>query len=68
MARSQNTQGAKVIAITTEWPEVATLGKTTDGRFTGENTGAALYRPQKQTAKGAIIRPLRWTPKEEDTP
>lgn len=64
MARSQNTQGAKVIAITTEWPKVATLGKTTDGRY----TGAALYRPQKQTAKGAIIRPLRRTPKEEDTP
>tara|TARA_B100001564_G_C20584236_1_gene644673 strand:- start:1051 stop:1167 length:117 start_codon:yes stop_codon:yes gene_type:complete len=37
------------------------MGKTTDDRFVGENPGAAFYRPQKQTAKGAIIRPPRWT-------
>ena len=61
MAKSQNKQGAKVVAITVERPKVATVGKTTDGRFVGENAGAALYRPQKQTAKGAIIRPLRVT-------
>ena len=45
---SQNTQGANVASISDERPELATMGKTPNGRFVGENTGAALYRPQNQ--------------------
>ena len=47
VASSQNTQGVKVVAVSTERPKVPTMGKTTDGRFVGENTGASLYRPKK---------------------
>ena len=47
VASSQNTQGAKVGGISEERPELATMGKTPDGRFVGENTGVSLYRPQK---------------------
>ena len=53
--------GAKVIALTPARSSAATLGNTADGCFAGENTGAALYRPQKRTAKGAILRPVRRT-------
>ena len=42
VASSQNTQGANVVSISDERPELATMGKTPDGRFVGENTGAAL--------------------------
>ena len=45
VASSQNTQGVKVVAVSAERPKVPTMGKTTDGRFVGENTGASLYRP-----------------------
>ena len=45
VANSQNTQGVKVVAVSAERPKVPTMGKTTDGRFVGENTGASLYRP-----------------------
>ena len=44
-ASSQNTQGLKVVAVSAKRPKVPTMGKTTDGRFVGENTGASLYRP-----------------------
>ena len=47
VASSQNTQGVKVVAVSAERPKVPTMGKTTDGRFVGENTGASLYRPYK---------------------
>jgi len=42
VASSQNTQGANVVSISDERPEFATMGKTPDGRFVGENTGAAF--------------------------
>jgi len=42
VASSQNTQGANVVSISDERPELATMGKTPDGRFVGENTGAAF--------------------------
>ena len=45
VASSQNTQGVKVVAVSAERPKVPAMGKTTDGRFVGENTGASLYRP-----------------------
>ena len=61
MASSENTQGSGVVTIGANRPNLATTGKTTDGRFVGENPRAALYRPQKQTGKGAIILPPRWT-------
>ena len=47
VASSQNTQGVKVVAVSTERPKVPTMGKTTDGRFVGEYTGASIYRPNK---------------------
>ena len=45
VASSQNTQEAKVGGNSEGRPELATKGKTPDGRFVGENTGASLYRP-----------------------
>jgi hypothetical protein len=54
--------GTRVIALTAARPSAVTLGKTADGRFAGENTGASLYRPQNRTAKGANLRLLRRTP------
>ena len=45
VASSQNTQGVKVAAVSAERPKVLTMGKTSDGRFVGENNGASLYRP-----------------------
>ena len=44
---SQNTQGQKGGAISEQSPELVTRGRTPDGRFVGENTGASFYRPQK---------------------
>ena len=45
VASSQNTQEAKVGGNSEGRLELATKGKTPDGRFVGENTGASLYRP-----------------------
>ena len=42
VASSQNMQGANVVSISDERPELATMGKTPDDRFVGENTGTAL--------------------------
>ena len=53
MARSQNTQGANVVSISDERPELATMGKTPDGRFVGEKYWGGALTSAEITTKGA---------------